>query len=48
MLIFLWGDGENGLKCHWVGWKNCCVPSQEGDLGIRSMHDIVSSFSMKL
>lgn len=27
---FLWGEGDNGFKYHWVGWKKCCYPFQEG------------------
>lgn len=45
---FLWGEGDYGHKYHWVAWKKCCFPINEGGLGIRRIHDIVTAFSMKL
>ena len=38
---FLQGDNEYGYKYHWIAWKNCCRPTNEGGLGIRNIHDFV-------
>lgn len=45
---FLWGEGEDGHKYHLIAWSKCCLPIQEGGLGIRSMRDLNVAFSMKL
>lgn len=45
---FLWGESEHRFKHHWVSQKKCRRPINKGSFGIRSIHDIVNSFSIKL
>ncbi|XP_027157143.1 uncharacterized protein LOC113758529 [Coffea eugenioides] len=34
---FLWGDSEWGHKLHWIGWKELCVPGEEGGMGFQRL-----------
>lgn len=45
---FQWGEGDTGNKYHWISWHRCCLPTQEGAIGIRSLQDINTAFGMKL
>lgn len=34
---FLWGSSHTSSAAHKVSWKDCCLPKNEGGLGIRDM-----------
>lgn len=44
---FFRGQGEEGLKCHWIKWSQCCLPVNEGGVGIRKFDDLGSAFALK-
>ncbi|VFQ98258.1 unnamed protein product [Cuscuta campestris] len=48
MANFLWGFKNGKPKYHWSQWKNICVPTAEGGLGLRSLEDIQDAYSIKL
>lgn len=45
---FFGGQREEGQKFHWVNWRKCCLPTEEGGLGVRGFEDICSAFAYKL
>ena len=45
---FLWGDTDLSRKPHLVGWDICCLPKNEGDLGIKRPHHMNDAFLMKM
>jgi hypothetical protein len=45
---FLWGDTDQTRKPHLVGWDVCCLPKNEGGLGIKRPHNMNNSFLMKM
>src|SRR4051812_46375695 len=45
---FFWHDKEGVHKHHWVSWKICCLPQDEGGLGLRNFKDVANAFSLKL
>ncbi|KAI0498287.1 hypothetical protein KFK09_021528 [Dendrobium nobile] len=45
---FFWRGSSSNAKIHWSSWEKCCGLKQEGDLGCKSMHDMVLGFSFKL
>ncbi|VFR00055.1 unnamed protein product [Cuscuta campestris] len=48
MARFLWGVKDGKRKHHWVSWKEICVPTDFGGLGIRALHHIHQAYSYKL
>lgn len=42
-LDFLWKD-----KTHQISWLKVCMPKSEWVLGLRNLHDVNSTISMKL
>jgi hypothetical protein len=45
---FLWGDTDQSRKPHLISWKVCCLPKEDGGLGIRSPHQMNEAFLMKM
>nr|XP_016496983.1 PREDICTED: uncharacterized protein LOC107815849 [Nicotiana tabacum] len=45
---FFWGNLEGKQKYHWSSWKNLCLPIEEGGIGIRTLQEILDTFSAKL
>lgn len=44
---FFGGHNDEGFKCHWFKWSQCCFPTQEGGIGIRRMVDVSNAFTFK-
>lgn len=45
---FLCGINEGKKKYHWATWHKLFFPTEEGEIGVRSLQDILDSFSAKL
>ncbi|CAJ2652742.1 unnamed protein product [Trifolium pratense] len=45
---FLWGETSQSRKPHLVGWDVCCLPKNEGGLGIKRPHYMNNAFLMKM
>ena len=45
---FLWGDTNQSCKPYLVGWYICCIPMNEGDLGIKRPHHMNDAFLLKM
>ncbi|XP_058080640.1 uncharacterized protein LOC131228795 [Magnolia sinica] len=45
---FIWGWAEGKKKLHWRSWAEICVPKEEGGLGIRRLHDVMTAFRTKM
>jgi hypothetical protein len=45
---FLRGDTDQSHKPHLISWKVCCLPKEDGGLGIRSQHQMNEAFFMKI
>ena len=45
---FLWDKTQEAKRIHWTAWKRDCFPTNEGVLGVRSLGDMVKTFSCKL
>nr|XP_027071629.1 uncharacterized protein LOC113696407 [Coffea arabica] len=45
---FLWGRSEGGNRYHWIRWETMCKPLDEGGIGVRSLADVLETFSVKL
>ncbi|GAU11643.1 hypothetical protein TSUD_334560 [Trifolium subterraneum] len=45
---FLWGDTNQSRRPHLVGWDVCCLPMNEGGLGIKKLHHMNDAFLMKM
>ncbi|XP_027120639.2 uncharacterized protein [Coffea arabica] len=48
MANFLWGEREGGLRHHWIKWADLCADSSQGGVGVRSLLDVYTAFSLKL
>ncbi|XP_027171858.1 uncharacterized protein LOC113771481 [Coffea eugenioides] len=48
MANFLWGEREGGLRHHWIKWADLCADSSQGGVGVRSLLDVRTAFSLKL
>lgn len=40
MRNFLWGGHEDKRKCHLVSWKQVCLPTCDGGLGIWTIKEV--------
>lgn len=45
---FLWGKSDDSQRRVWRSWHRITFPFDENGLGIRKLHDVLSSFSCKL
>jgi hypothetical protein len=45
---FLWGDTDQSRRPHLVGWDVCCLPKNEGRLGINRPQHMNDVFLMKM
>ncbi|XP_055814563.1 uncharacterized protein LOC129884258 [Solanum dulcamara] len=45
---FFWSNTIGGRSRHWVSWNKMCVPTTEGGLGVRSLHDVALALFCKL
>ncbi|XP_059284936.1 uncharacterized protein LOC132038264 [Lycium ferocissimum] len=45
---FFWSNTIGGRSTHWVAWNKLCVPTPEGGLGFRSLHDVSLALFCKL
>ncbi|EOY26615.1 Uncharacterized protein TCM_028490 [Theobroma cacao] len=45
---FLWGGSTVNKRIHWTSWHNITFPKSEGGLDIRSLKDILNTFTAKL
>jgi hypothetical protein len=45
---FLWGETNQSRRPHLVGWDVCCLPKNEGGLGIKKPHHMNDVFLMKM
>jgi hypothetical protein len=45
---FLWGDTDQARKPHLISWEVCCLPKDDGGLGMRSPHQMNEAFLMKI
>ncbi|GAU44778.1 hypothetical protein TSUD_27470 [Trifolium subterraneum] len=45
---FLWGDTDQTRKPHLISWEVCCLPKDDGGLGMRSPHQMNEAFLMKM
>jgi len=45
---FLWGETNQSHRPHLVGWDVCCLPKNEGGLGIKRPHDMNDAILMKM
>ncbi|XP_027155499.1 uncharacterized protein LOC113771322 [Coffea eugenioides] len=45
---FLWGSVEGIAKHHWICWRDLCAAKEKGEVGFRSLSDVVKAFSVKL
>ncbi|KAL0416777.1 UNVERIFIED_CONTAM: hypothetical protein Slati_3509600 [Sesamum latifolium] len=45
---FFWGSSGTIKKLHWSSWHKLYFPVDEGGLGMQSLDDISSAFSLKL
>ncbi|XP_060182976.1 uncharacterized protein LOC132612923 [Lycium barbarum] len=45
---FFWSNTIGGKSRHWVAWNKLCVPTPEGGLGFRSLHDVSLALFCKL
>ena len=48
MANFLWGGRENGPRHHWIKWQDLCANSSQGGIGVHSLLEVHSAFSIKL
>src|SRR3954468_5343525 len=48
MSNFFWHDYDGTHKLHWVKWATCCLPCDEGGLGLREIGDISKAYAIKL
>lgn len=46
--VFLWSGSPNDSSKAKVAWKEVCKPLKEGGLGIRSIAEVTTVFSLKL
>ena len=47
-MIFLWDQGLENQRIHWITWDKVCFPLEEGGLGFRSFADMAKAFACKL
>ncbi|XP_070036593.1 uncharacterized protein [Nicotiana tomentosiformis] len=45
---FFWSTKEEGRSRHWASWQNLFLPTEEGGLGFRSLHDVSRALFAKL
>lgn len=45
---FFWGTSEWDEKRHWASWRSLCYPTIKNGLNVRSVHDLVKAFLLKL
>lgn len=45
---FFWGQLDGKAKSHWIAWKNCCRPKEEGGIAVQSIRDLVRAYSYSL
>lgn len=45
---FLWSGSPDELTKAKVSWKEVCKPKEEGGLGVRSMNEVSTVFTLKL
>ncbi|XP_070021428.1 uncharacterized protein [Nicotiana sylvestris] len=47
-LLSVGGSTVGGTSRHWSSWTNLCLPSDEGGIGFRSLHDVSKALFCKL
>ncbi|XP_075103669.1 uncharacterized protein LOC142178242 [Nicotiana tabacum] len=47
-LLSVGGSTMGGTSRHWSSWTNLCLPSDEGGIGFRSLHDVSKALFCKL
>lgn len=45
---FIWGDKKMTHKTHLISWEVCCMPKDQGDLGIKLTQLINDDFMFKI
>ncbi|XP_055800831.1 uncharacterized protein LOC129870195 [Solanum dulcamara] len=45
---FFWSNTIGSKSRHWVAWNKVCIPTIEGGLGFRSLHDVSLALFCKL
>lgn len=48
MAKFFRHSSDGSKRIHWINWDKCCLPTNEGGLGLRSFKDISKAFGLKL
>ncbi|MCH96047.1 ribonuclease H, partial [Trifolium medium] len=45
---FVWGDSDQGRKTRLISWEVCCLPKNDGGLGIWQAQHMNEAFLMKM
>ncbi|CDP17492.1 unnamed protein product [Coffea canephora] len=48
MANFLWEEREGEFRHHWIKWEDLCAGLSQGGIGIHSLLEVQSAFSLKL